>query len=86
MYDSNLTCRIEGDEHWNSGLIELFNEFTTTRDKLALYKGELNEEQRESLKKSRAELSWDLPMLEAFSEWSNLELELSAQLHCYDVK
>jgi len=83
MYDSNLTCRIDGDEYWNSGLIELFNEFSMTRDKLAIYKGEFNEEQWQTLEESRAKLSWDLPMLETFSEWSDRELELSTQLH-YD--
>ena len=87
MYDGNRTCRIKGDDsdYWNTGLVELFNEFTTPQSSLALYKGELNPELMRTLEESLANFSRDLPMLEAFSEWSNLEIELTAHLHCGDA-
>ena len=81
MSENNFTYKLTGDKYWNCALVEYFNEFTTTRDQLVRYKGKLTSTQWKKVKESRSRVEWDFPMIDAFSDWSDREQELSAYLH-----
>jgi len=80
MCENNFTFRLTGDEYWNCGLVEFFNEITTSRDQLVRYKGKLTSEQREKVQEMHSRVEWDFPTVDSFTDWAEREQELSAYL------
>jgi hypothetical protein len=80
MSENNFTYELTGDKYWDCALVEYFNEFTTTRDQLVKYKGELTAAQWRMVEENRSRVEWDFPMIDDFSDWAGREQELSAYL------